>query len=319
MEPATDRDSISTVCLSSLQAAQNEDGGWGFHSGSPSRVEATCWALLALIHLDWSKEQLQAGIRFLRKSQLLDGSWPSAAGQEVGCWVTSLACWALLSDPPSHTAVAGGLRWICNDWPRGPTLGQRIQRLRSALAPRNQSVSQDDSLRGWGWTPDTASWVEPTAFGLIALDQAPRELRPNGADGRHRYARALLYDRMCPSGGWNCGNPMVYGVPGDPLIEPTVWALLSLRNDPDRRENRISLEWLENSLSGTLGAGSLALGKICLQAYGKPWPSDVPELKDLYGKNQFLGNIPVTAWTCLALSKTPAAWLQSREVRDAKA
>ena len=28
----------------------------------------------------------------------------------------------------------------------------------------------------------------------------------------------MLYDRMCPGGGWNCGNPKVYGVAGEPLV-----------------------------------------------------------------------------------------------------
>ena len=46
----------------------------------------------------------------------------------------------------------------------------------------------------------------------------------------------MLYDRMCPGGGWNCGNPMVYGVPGEALIVPTVWALLALRDEPKKTE-----------------------------------------------------------------------------------
>jgi hypothetical protein len=305
VQPPADTDLVSTVCLPFLQAAQNQDGGWGFHPGLSSRVEATCWALLALIGLESSNERQQEGFRFLRSTQLPDGAWPSSAEQNAGCWATSLATWALLKDAQSRTAVAAGLRWICEDWPRGTNFLARVMR---ALRRGSQVNSQDDTLRGWGWTPNTASWVEPTAFALITLDQAPKGLLPSGATRRLQYARALLYDRMCPGGGWNCGNPKVYGVPGDPLVEPTAWALLALRDEPNRRENVMSLEWLEKNVSGTEGAGSLALGKICLETFGKQWPVNAPDLRELYARSEFLGNVPVMAWTCLALSAR-SAWL----------
>ena len=82
-------------------------------------------------------------------------------------------------------------------------------------------------------------------------------------------ATSLLYDRMCAGGGWNCGNPSVYGVAGEPLIVPTAFALLALRADPQRRENIESLEWLERSIANIQAAGSLAFARICLSAYGR--------------------------------------------------
>lgn len=313
MQPSTEAGFVSAVCLPFLQAAQNQDGGWGFHPGSQSRVEATCWTLLALLGREASNEMQQSGFKFLRTAQLPDGSWPSSGAQTVGCWATSLASWVLTADHASETAVAAGLRWICEDWPRG---GDFIRRIIQKLSSRTQVSSQNDSLLGWGWTPGTASWVEPTAFALIALERAPKELLPAGASRRRQFAKAMLYDRMCPRGGWNCGNPMVYGVAGDPLVEPTVWALLALRDEPDRRENVISLEWLEKNLTGTAGAGSLALAKICLETYGRKWPASAPDLKNLYATNAFLENVPVMAWTCLALSPQ-RDWLdaQPEEVR----
>ncbi len=36
-------------CLEFLITNQNSDGGWGYHPASPSAVEATAWALTALI------------------------------------------------------------------------------------------------------------------------------------------------------------------------------------------------------------------------------------------------------------------------------
>jgi Prenyltransferase and squalene oxidase repeat len=299
---------VSSIALPFLQAAQNDDGGWGFRAGSRSRVEATSWALLALRGPDSTTEIQQLGFRFLRAMQLPDGSWPSAAAQNVGCWATSLAAWALLADPESRTAVAAALRWICDDWPRDSSF---IMRMIRKIAATSQVTSQNHSLRGWGWTPRTASWVEPTAFALIALDQAPKDLLPDSASRRRELARALICDRMCPGGGWNCGNPMVYGVPGDPLVEATVWALLALRDEPNRRESVMSLAWIEKNVTAGLGPGSLALARICLGVHGRAWPAIAPKLEGLYETNEFLENVPVMAWTCLALSPRKG-WLGAR-------
>src|SRR4029077_1347976 len=93
-----------------------------------------------------------------------------------------------------------------------------------------------------------------------------RKLLGIGAERRRLLGEAMLYDRMCPGGGWNCGNPMVYGVAGEPLIVPTSLALLALRAYPERSENVMSLEWLASSVAGAESAAALALGKNCLEA-----------------------------------------------------
>jgi hypothetical protein len=297
---AHDSSFVQTSCLPFLQQAQNADGGWGFHPGSQTRVEPTCWALHALLNSSWpDKSRLIArGFQFLLTAQLLDGSWPSSPEETVGSSVTSLACWALLADRDSSKAVGAGLNWLCEDWPRDSTPWRRF--LRSVSSQRGVS-GQNDCLRGWGWTPRTSSWVEPTSFALLVLQMSPSELLPRSAARRQRLAEELLYDRMCPGGGWNCGNPLVYGVAGEPLVIPTAWALLALRKYANRSENFLSLEWLEKNLPITHGPGSLALARICLESYGRTWPANVPDLSDVYRKNEFLGNIQVTAWACLAL------------------
>src|ERR1700739_2452579 len=100
MEAAPETSFAETVCLPFLQSAQNADGGWGFHPGLQSRVEATCWSLQALLGSPRSdlQESVVRGFHFIRAGQLVDGSWPSSPEEKVGCWVTSLACWVLLRD-----------------------------------------------------------------------------------------------------------------------------------------------------------------------------------------------------------------------------
>jgi hypothetical protein len=288
-----------SVCLPFLRKAQNADGGWGFHPGSQSRAEPTCWALLALTSsaVEDASEAVARGFRFLRAAQCPDGSWPSTLEEKTGSWVTSLACWVLSSEKDSAKNLAAGLKWLCEDWPRDSTLWRRFL---ARFSAERHVFPVNNSLRGWGWTPRTSSWIEPTAFALLALQRAPNTLLPSVAQRRQQLAAALLYDRMCPGGGWNCGNPRVYGVAGEPLVVPTGWALLALRGYPQRQENVSSLAWLEANVASIQSAGSLALARICLETYGRQWPSGARKLQDFYRENGFLQNVQVAAWACLA-------------------
>jgi hypothetical protein len=302
---------VSNFCLPFLRNAQNADGGWGFHPESQSRVEPTCWAILALQAFDTtpsSAELLDRGFQFLRAAQLKDGSWAASPEVTTGCWVTSLACWVLATDARANEAVAAGLKWLCNDWPRDSSPWRRLL---GRFFSKRKISPQNNSYRGWGWTPRTSSWVEPTSFALILLAKFPAEALPKGMERRRDLARRMLYDRMCPGGGWNCGNPMVYGVAGEPLIVPTVWALLALRGDPNRPEFAMSLDWLEKNIENARGAGSLALARVCLEACGRKWPATAPASADFYARNEFLQNISVAAWTSLACYKKHE-WLAGR-------
>lgn len=296
------------VCLPLLLESQNADGGWGFQRRKLSAVEATCWAILALRALPESsstKEAIEKSAAWLRSTQLPDHSWPAWAGSPSGCWVTSLACMALHEPGDANKAVDGGVDWICRAWPAEGTawrrwLGQVIRGGR----PRRL----DFSLRGWSWTPGTSSWVEPTALTLIALHQLFPVNAPPIVVRRRKLGEAMLYNRICTGGGWNSGNPEVYGVAGEPLVGPTVWALLALQNNCQRAENRDSLAWLSTEIRKIKAAGSLAIAHFCLSAYGveivPPWT----KLRAAYDETQFLGSILVTAWCALALSGS-IAWL----------
>ena len=309
MEADPETSFVESVCLPSLRDAQNADGGWGFRPDTESRAESTCWALHALLEASPREDSdvVSRGFEFLRAAQLPDGSWASTPEEKTGCWVTSLACWVLLSEKESQKAVAAGLKWLCEDWPHDSTLWRRLMgRLSSEVSPIN------NSYRGWGWTPRTSSWVEPTSFALLALDAAPSDLLPSATQRRRRLAEAMLYDRMCPGGGWNCGNPRVYGVAGEALVVSTTWALLALRAYPQRSENVLSLDWLERNIVNIESPGSLALARICLETCGRAWPSEAPKLRDFHRKNGFLQSTQVTAWACLA-SNTRRHWLPTHD------
>jgi hypothetical protein len=219
-----------------------------------------------------------------------------------------LACWVLAGDSDGEKkyskAITSGLNWVCDDWPRDSSWWQRTLR---SLSFAKQHAKHNDAARGWGWTPGTSSWVEPTAFALLALETEQGAELPS-AQKRKKLGELLLYDRMCPGGGWNCGNPEVYGIAGEPLVIPTTWALLALRKYPERAENQQSLVWMEQNFAKIQAPGSYALASICLAACGRQGTEHATSAGDLHARNESLRNISVAAWMILAASN-PQTWL----------
>jgi hypothetical protein len=282
-----------------LITSQNPDGGWGYHPASASAVEATAWALSALMAARRAPppaEVCARGRDWLLAAQRADGSWPPFPGHPQGCWVTSVASQALHLHGGAHNAVQRGLHWLLNSWPAEGTLWWRLRHKLFST----RVIEQDSSLRGWNWTPGTASWVEPTAHALLFLRALPPEVLPPLAAKRRRLAERMLFNRMCPGGGWNSGNPLVYGAAGVPRIGPTAWALLALRDYAERPEILESLEWLEAACQIIPGAASRALAHRCLVAYGRRVSPLAPALVELYSHNRFFENIITLAWVALA-------------------
>lgn len=291
---------VRDFCIPFLLTTQNQNGGWGFEVNSESRVEPTCWALRALRNSPTpvSENCVKGAIDYLLSSQLNDGSWPAVSGAATGSWVTSLVSSVLSREADCENEVSAGLRWLCNDYPRDSGLWRRAL----GLLRRNEPASSHDaSVRGWGWTPRTASWVEPTAFAILALRDRTEASRPAASAHRLKLAMGVLYDRMCPGGGWNCGNPMVYGVAGEPLVLSTSWALLALRDAPSHDRKTTSLGWLVRSFPEIDSPASLAVARITLEAYGCELPKTRRSLAEMFDTQPFVGAVQVVGWTSLAL------------------
>jgi hypothetical protein len=302
---------VENICLPFLLDAQNEDGGWGFHLGSRSRAEPTAWALLSLLEYAFEQAHEEAAsraFRFLAAAQLPDGSWPSSPELPEGSWVTSLACLSLLGRNEFSENLKRGLGWLCKELPGETKLWLRL--IRRVMAKKS-ATALNESYFGWSWTTGTASWVEPTSYAILFMRAVPPEFLTDAAKRRLRIGEEMLCDRMCPGGGWNCGNPMVYGVPGEPQVTSTVWALLALREHPERPEVQKSLSWLQGNWESIQSPVSLALALIAMNAYGRPDAGLAESLRTMYEENEILWNVPEVAWTALALSTTQN-WLKQK-------
>ena len=123
----------------------------------------------------------------------------------------------------------------------------------------------------------------------------------------------MLLDRMCPGGGWNCGNPMVYGVGGQPFVGQTVWALFALGNSPGRTEVKQSLDWLEHEYPNIKGPASLSLAHLCLRNFGRNTRPLAPDLESSHAENHFLSQVPAMAFAAIALSPARDWYSSPRE------
>jgi len=118
--------------------------------------------------------------------------------------------------------------------------------------------------------PETATWVVPTAYSLLALKHTRSISQEDIAQLRIRRGVEMLYDRICLEGGWNAGNGLVYGTPLAPHPDVTALALLSLLNEPPNHFITSSLDWLERRAETCFAPWSLAWTILALDAFGRP-------------------------------------------------
>lgn len=248
--------------LQELTRRQLPHGGWSYHPASrQANLEATCLSLLALRSTETEAEN--RGLRFVVSMQNPNGSWPAFEGDDrEGSWTTSLALSYLRERAVHASVIERGLRWLLQ------FKGRESHWLwKWKFRTTDRHVRFDPDKFGWPWMPDTNSWVVPTSFSLLALKQLfPRNGAPQ-ANFRIDLGVQMLLDRICPGGGWNAGNGIVYGVPLAPHPDTTAIALLALAGESSNPAVQQSLDWLEHAVRTRSAPWSLAWALIALQAH----------------------------------------------------
>jgi len=283
-----------------LLKSQNTDGGWGTVPGKRSQTEATALAILGLhaVKDNVTAQSLGRGLHWLIEQQQEDGSWPVTTQIRESSWSSTFAIVALTVMGSLGPQLQRGVQWLLAQ--KGQTASWR-ETLRYRWAPQTMPSLLNPSLQGWSWVPYSASWVEPTAYALIAL----KKLRPfldNGhIRGRIHQGELLLYDRMCDSGGWNYGNKRVLGEILSPYPDTTAVTLVALQDRQTESANQRSFQALVKMLEQTHSGLTLSWAVICSSLYGQKSTSWQTLLTESYKRTGFLDETKPTSLALLAL------------------
>jgi len=256
-------------------------GGWPYtHGSSQAALEPSCLALLALRSDKGPARDL--AIRFLLHTQNRDGGWPAFADDDPGSsGLTGLALFALNQCGITGGATDCGFQLLLNlrGWE-----SHWLWRWKFKTSDRH--VRFDPDKFGWPWMPETVSWVVPTDYSLLALNASIKTPPPDQVRFRVRRGVEMLYDRICPQGGWNAGNGVVYGQPLAPHLDTTAVALLALRVEPSNGWVTASLDWLQHRVQTCFAPWSLAWAILAIDAYGRPTTQLLTLLTDLADSDQ---------------------------------
>jgi hypothetical protein len=293
MAPGLWSDRTSSLA-ETLRSRQMKSGGWAYFDSVQESLEATCLAELALA--PERQVSSSAAILFLLKSQLSDGGWPAFLGDSEGSWTTALALCTLNSTGDFTAARDKAFRWLYAE--RGRE-GHWFWRWKFKTSDRN--VRFDPDKYGWPWVTGSASWVIPTAFSIIAIEQFTVCNRSEESEKRIHLGVEMLLDRECVDGGWNSGNSLVYGVPLRPHVEATAIALLALQDEQRTEMVQKSLSWLRQNAASVDSVSSLAWCILTLFVYQEPIGGLRNRLATIIGDGRDIRNNATLATALLAL------------------
>lgn len=228
--------------------------GHGYAPATALATEPTALAALALAaHGRWEAARAQADK--LQSWQAASGSLGVTVTEAEPQWPTSLAviAWHRGTDRPTehdrHSKKA--LNWL-------------LRQKGEVIPPNgNNNIGHNTMLVGWPWVLGTHSWLEPTAFALMALRVSGQANHP-----RAREAAQLLTDRLLPEGGCNYGNTFILGQELRPHVQPTGLVLLALAGETiDDPRIGFSLDFLHRELLRQHSAASFAYAALALAAW----------------------------------------------------
>jgi hypothetical protein len=292
-------DSVSEDLRVGLASRQLNDGGWSaVFPGQQASAEATALAYLALD--PDSCVACNRAMQFLLKIQNPNGSWPAFVGDDrEGSWTTSLCLLALHDTVKAIPARVRGLEWLVR------SVGEESHWLwKWKFRTADRHVRFDPDKFGWPWIPHTGSWVVPTAFSILSLNQGEC-CAVEGGSRRVELGIQMLLDRACPGGGWNAGNGVVYGSAMAPHPDDTAIALLALVGHREEPIVPASLDWLEQIAPRLNSCWSLAWSILALAAHGRIVDPLRRRLAEWHHPDGIMDNSTL-AVSCMALNHEPA-------------
>lgn len=273
--PRPDREALAAW----LRAQRRTDGGWPYYAGRRSRLEPTCWSAIAL--------------RVAPRETAVP-MWPRADG--------------LIVEPATglpNVAFNGLAAFLLAALPDGVSLASAVveglMRTRGVTLPPTPSVRQDPSLQAWPWMAGTFSWVEPTAWCLLALKRQAAARTSPRLRARIEQAERLLADRACPGGGWNYGNGSVLGQELPAHVPTTAAAILALQDLRPLRVVDDAADWLTDHAVREGSTAALALAWLALRVLGRTADDLAPALRAASARAPVFGNVAAAAMLLYAL------------------
>ncbi|MGC4081824.1 MAG: terpene cyclase/mutase family protein [Vicinamibacterales bacterium] len=271
--------------------AATSGAGWGYYTGRDSRIEPTCWALLALAASDPDEQRgfAEPHLEWLLARQGVDG---------------------LLSDtePGFANLTANAMAAIVLTRLGGRTHDVALRRLLDAIVAVKgvrldaAEDGQNNTIQAWPWVHDTFSWVEPTAWCLLALKLAPVDRRPDGAALRMADAERLLLNRTCADGGWNYGNASTLGQDLRPYVPTTAAGLLAMQDRAATASVQQSVRRVSELRLSEPSSYALSLAAMALRLHGSPAVDVVERLANAVVHSEERGHLHAMAMALLALT-----------------
>ncbi|MBN1341191.1 MAG: hypothetical protein JXQ73_00850 [Phycisphaerae bacterium] len=211
-------------------------------------------ACMALWASGDTPDRWQQGLAWLAGVAAKDGSVPITSAVPSAAWPTAIAAlaWLRAGRQLGHTYnahVERALAWLL------ALKGLIIQ-------PDPTVYGHDTTLQGWPWIAETHSWVEPTAYAILALRAAGKADHP-----RVREGVKLLLDRALPGGGWNYGNKRILANELRPFPATTGIALAALAPEPVGEQLKPSIDYATRELGRIRAPFTMAWGLIGLTAW----------------------------------------------------
>lgn len=223
----------------------------GYSLGGHAAAEPTALAVLAFAANGRVDDAIKAAAA-LAAMQQANGEVSVRVEEQAPGWPTSLAilAWSAADRAKYRTELDKALAWLLTH--RGEAVEQ------------SEYFGHNTQLVGWAYAEKTHSWVEPTAFAVLALKTVGKGNVPAAREGV-----AVLIDRQLPGGGLNYGNTEVLGQYIRPHVEPTGLGLIALAGENDS-SGRIatSIAWLRRNIGPETTPLSLAWGLLGLRAQG---------------------------------------------------
>jgi hypothetical protein len=243
-------------------------GGFANRPGGQYRPDATAWAVMALQLCGVEWQRLHAARQCLAASQQEDGRVVLSPDRPALFWPTPLSVLAWHNTPEFDESRSRAVSFLLKN------TGHHFKK------EKDLPFGHDPAIKGWPWTEETHSWIEPTALAMIAL-----RTTENGGSPRVAEGARLLMDRQLSKGGWNYGNTTVFDTELAAMPESTGLALAALPGLADKPDVSRSIALLKDSVKTLTTPFSLGWAILGLSAWGER-PRDANALIDRCLKRQ---------------------------------